>query len=445
MLFRSYRSPEERSKLVRALLAQGAFRDLELRWKRKDGKELLIRASGRVVRDEGGQEYFESIAEDITERRLLEQQFRQAQKMEAIGQLAGGVAHDFNNLLMVMSSFTELVGSAGPSNEKQQRYLQEVLKATRRAAGLTQQLLAFSRKQILTPSVLDLNVVVNDLSKMLPRLIGEHIEVCLLAKAAYSRIEADRGQIEQVLMNLAINARDAMPNGGTLVIEVKEAVFDQPHLGPNYTIPAGAYVMLAVSDSGVGMDAETQAHVFEPFFTTKEKGKGTGLGLATVYGIVKQSGGYISVYSEKGVGTTFKMYFPRAEKELSADRSQAPAQPVAGGSETILLVEDEQAVRFAAREFLQTKGYTVLDAQNGAEALQAHSQHVGQVHLLITDVVMPGMNGRELAERLRQLDPGLQVLYVSGYTDGAIASVAGRRKTPASCRSPSPWSSWPRR
>ena len=423
-----YRSPEDRAKVVQALRSQGSFHDLELLWRRKDGSDLVVRTSGRIAREPSGNSYLEVIAEDVTERRLLEQQFRQAQKMEAIGQLAGGVAHDFNNLLMAISSFTELAGDAGPTNEKQQRYLQEVLKATRRAAGLTQQLLAFSRKQVLAPSLLDLNHIVQDFSKMLPPLIGEHIEVRIVPKAKSDRVEADRGQIEQIIMNLAVNARHAMPKGGTLVVEVKDAVFDQPHLGPNYTIPPGSYVMLAVSDNGAGMDAETQAHIFEPFFTTKERGKGTGLGLATVYGIVKQSGGYISVYSEKGVGTTFRMYFPRAEKALTADRTQVPAQAVAGGSETILLVEDEQAVRFAAREFLETKGYTVLDAGNAPEALQSHAQHVGPVHLLITDVVMPGMNGRELAERLRQLDPGLQVLYVSGYTDGAIASVAGLEK-----------------
>jgi PAS domain S-box-containing protein len=419
-----YRILEERTKVVAALRDQGAFRDLELHWKRKDGSDLVVRTSGRIVHVKGGDDYFEVIAEDVTERRLLEQEFRQAQKMEAIGQLAGGVAHDFNNLLMAMSSFTELAGQAGPTNEKQQHYLQEVLKATRRAAGLTQQLLAFSRKQVLAPSVLDLKAVVNDFGKMLPPLIGEHVEVRLAFNSQEGRVQADRGQIEQILMNLAVNARDAMPKGGTLVIEVNDAVFEQDHLSQNYTIPAGSYVLLAVSDNGEGITRETIEHIFEPFFTTKERGKGTGLGLSTVYGIVKQSGGYISAYSEPGVGTTFKIYLPRAEKPVSAAAAR-PEPPVVGGTETILLVEDESAVRIATREFLETKGYQILEAANAAEAQRVHSQHAGRVHLVITDVVMPGISGPDLAERLKHLDPNLRVLYVSGYTDGAIASVAG--------------------
>jgi PAS domain S-box-containing protein len=419
-----YRTAENRAQAIQALDTQGQFRDTELQWKRKDGADLVIRSSGRLVRYEGGEDYFEVIAKDITEQRKLEQQFRQAQKMEAVGQLAGGVAHDFNNLLMAISGFTELAGDAEPPNQKQQHYLNEVLKATRRAAGLTQQLLAFSRKQILAPVVLDLNVVVSDLGKMLPPLIGEHIEVRLLAKSQNSKVEADRGQLEQILMNLAVNARDAMPKGGTLVIEVADAVFEQDHADANYTIPAGSYVLLAVSDNGAGIARNTLEHIFEPFFTTKEKGKGTGLGLATVYGIVKQSSGYISAYSEPGVGTTFKIYLPRAEKPAATPAAQ-PEAPAAGGSETILLAEDESSVRIATRAFLETRGYKVLDAATAADAIQAHSQRVGKVHLLITDVVMPGMSGPDLAERLKQLDPAMQVIYVSGYTDGAIASVAG--------------------
>jgi len=420
-----YRNPEVRARLLPDLERLGHFEDLELEWKRKDGKLLLLRTSGRLVQEGNGAKFFEAIAEDISERRLLEQQFRQAQKMEAIGQLAGGVAHDFNNLLMVMSSFSEMVSEAGPTNEKQQHYLQEVLKATRRAAALTGQLLAFSRKQLLAPTVLDMNSITTEFGKMLPRLIGEHIKVQLLAKASNTRVEADRGQLEQILMNLAVNARDAMPKGGTLILEVNEASFEAPHIGPGYNIPPGPYVMLAVSDTGEGMDAETQSHIFEPFFTTKELGKGTGLGLATVYGIVKQSGGFISVYSEKGVGTTFKMYFPKAEKELSAEPGKAGESKAAGGTETVLVVEDEQALRVAARAFLEMKGYTVLDAADGAEALLVHARHAGRVHLLVTDVVMPGGTGRELAEKLQGLDPNLRVLYISGYTGGSVGSMAG--------------------
>jgi signal transduction histidine kinase/ActR/RegA family two-component response regulator len=397
---------------------------LELEWKRKDGKLLLLRTSGRLVQDGTGARFFEAIAEDISERRMLEQQFRQAQKMEAIGQLAGGVAHDFNNLLMVIGGFTEMVGNAGPTSEKQQHYLQEVLKATRRAAGLTQQLLAFSRKQVLAQVVLDLNAVVSDLSKMLPPLIGEHIEVRLLTNSQNGRVEADRGQIEQILMNLAVNARDAMPKGGRLVIEVNDAVLDQDYVSSNYTIPAGSYVLLAVSDNGSGMTRDVLEHIFEPFFTTKERGKGTGLGLSTVYGIVKQSGGYVSAYSEPGVGTTFKVYLPRVE----GPAAPAPAKPeplAAGGSETVLLVEDEQAVRIAARVFLEMKGYTVLEAADGAEALGVHTRHTSRIHLLVTDVVMPGGTGRELAEKLQRLDPRLRVLFISGYTGGSVGSMAG--------------------
>jgi PAS domain S-box-containing protein len=419
-----YRNPEARARLLPELERLEHFKDLELEWKRKDGKLLLLRTSGRLVQDETGARFFEAIAEDITERRLLEQQFRQAQKMEAIGQLAGGVAHDFNNLLMVMSSFSEMVSEAGPTNEKQRHYLQEVLKATRRAAGLTQQLLAFSRKQLLAPSVLDLKSVVDDFGKMLPPLLGPQIEVRLLSTSQNGKVEADRGQIEQILMNLAVNARDAMPKGGTLVVEVNDAVFEQDHVSVNYRIPAGSYVLLAVSDNGEGMARDTLEHIFEPFFTTKERGKGTGLGLSTVYGIVKQSGGYISAYSEPGVGTTFKVYLPRVERPAAPP--PAKAEPLAaGGSETILLVEDEQAVRVAARVFLEMKGYTVLDAADGTEGLRAHSQRGGRVHLLITDVVMPGMSGPELARQLKQVDPALQVVYISGYTDGTIGSMAG--------------------
>jgi PAS domain S-box-containing protein len=419
-----YRNPEARARMLPELERLEHFEDLELEWKRKDGKLLLLRTSGRLVQEGTGARFFEAIAEDISERRLLEQQFRQAQKMEAIGQLAGGVAHDFNNLLMVVSSFSEMMSEAGPTNEKQQHYLQEILKAARRGAGLTQQLLAFSRKQALAPSVLDLNSVANDFGKMLPPLIGEHIEVRLLTKAQNGKVEADPGQLEQILMNLAVNARDAMPKGGTLVIEVDDLVFDQDRVSSNYTIPAGSYVLLAVSDNGEGMARETLEHIFEPFFTTKERGKGTGLGLSTVYGIVKQSGGYIAAYSEPGVGTTFKIYLPRVDKPAAP----APVKPepfAAGGSETILLVEDEQAVRIAARVFLEMKGYAVLEAADGTEGLRVHAQHPGPIHLLITDVVMPGGTGRELAEKLQRLDPRLRVLYISGYTGGSVGSMAG--------------------
>jgi PAS domain S-box-containing protein len=414
-----YRNPTARACLLPELEQQEHFHNLELEWKRKDGAPLTLRSSGRMVRNGNGEKFFEAIAEDVTERRSLERQLQQAQKMEAVGRLAGGVAHDFNNLLTVIRGYAELMLEE-PEREKIRRHAQNIMKASDRTAALTRQLLAFSRKQVLWPQVLDLNAVVGETKKMLPPLIGEDVLVIVIPGPRLGRVKADLGQLEQVLMNLVINARDAMPRGGKLVLETANVECDQDYCSLHPGARPGSYVMLAVSDNGGGMDAETQAHIFEPFFTTKSKDKGTGLGLATVYGIVKQSGGHIFVYSEPGIGTTFKVYLPRVEQAADAPQSQPHFEEKAAVTETVLVVEDEEAVRRLTHMFLQQRGYRVLEATNGAEALQVAARHAGPIHLLVTDMVMPGMRGRELAEKLSSARPGMKVLYVSGYTDGSI-------------------------
>jgi len=398
----------------------GLLEGAEVTWKRKDGTPITVRLSGRPVRDEAGEEVsHERIAENVTEQRALEQQLRQAQKMEAVGRLAGGVAHDFNNLLMVIKGHAELLLERGCADDWQLRKTEQIRKSADRAAALTQQLLAFSRMQVLQPKVIDLNAVAAEMGRMLPRLIGEDIELAIVTGPRLGRVKADPGQIEQVIMNLAVNARDAMPQGGKLLIETLNVELDEAYARRHPPLASGRYVMLAVSDTGVGMDAETQAHIFEPFFTTKEKGKGTGLGLATVYGVVKQSGGYIWLYSEPGQGTTFKIYFPRVEEAAEESRpAQTSAEPPPGW-ETILLAEDERDVREVAREFLGRSGYTVLEAKDGAEAIEIATRHPGPIHLLVTDMVMPGMGGRELAARLAALRPEIKVIYMSGYTEYA--------------------------
>jgi PAS domain S-box-containing protein len=361
-----------------------------------------------------------SMALDVTDRRQLEAQLRQSQKMEAVGRLAGGIAHDFNNLLMVIQGYTELLLTRLSSAEPLRKHAEQIHEATDRAAGLTRQLLAFSRKQLLAPKVLDLRQIVSDMEKMLCRLIGEDIELVTSEPDDLWPIKADRSQIEQVILNLAVNARDAMPRGGKLTIETANAELDQAYTRQHPMVAPGNYVMLAVTDSGVGMDLETQAHAFEPFFTTKEKGKGTGLGLATVYGIVKQSGGYVWLYSEPGEGTSFKIYLPRVVEAVSTKEPQHSKEAPRRGSETILLVEDEKGVRELAREYLEASGYTVLVAEDGEAALRIAKTHGAKIHLLLTDVVMPGMSGRELAQQIQILLPGTPIIYMSGYTDQAI-------------------------
>jgi PAS domain S-box-containing protein len=414
-----YRDPGERARVVAQYLER--WDGLEVEWKRKDGAPITVRLSGRAVRDAQGKlAYFEGIAENVTEQRLLEAQLRQAQKMEAVGRLAGGVAHDFNNLLMVMRGYTELLLGRLGANDPLRRNAEEIQKAADRATSLTQQLLAFSRKQVMQPKIFDLNAVVSDTEKMLRRLIGEDIELATLLGAELGRVKADPGQIEQVILNLAVNARDAMPQGGQLVMETANVELTQAFARQHPGVTPGPHVMLAMSDTGVGMDAETQALIFEPFFTTKEKGKGTGLGLATVYGIVKQSGGYIWVYSEAGQGTTFEIYLPRVEDAVTADQEEHAVSQPPSGSETVLLVEDEEPVRKLAREFLENSGYTVLEAEGPARALQLSDQHRGPIHLMVTDVIMPHMSGHELAQQMASVRPEMKVLYISGYTDDAL-------------------------
>jgi two-component system cell cycle sensor histidine kinase/response regulator CckA len=364
------------------------------------------------------------VAQDVGERKQLESQLRQSQKMEAVGRLAGGVAHDFNNLLMVIKGHTELLLNVLPPTEQITRKIQQIDRSADRAAALTRQLLAFSRMQVLQPQVISLNNVVDEMGKLLPRLIGEDIELAVRTTDQLGAIRADASQMEQVIMNLAVNARDAMPNGGKLLIETANADLDHSYTASHPLMKPGPYVQLAVSDSGTGMDAETQAHIFEPFFTTKEKGKGTGLGLATVYGIVKQSGGFIWVYSEMGKGTCFKIYLPRVdhvEEHIGIPRGTAE---VPRGTETILLAEDETDVREIARQFLESGGYQVIEAKDGTEALQLARENRGKIDLLVSDMVMPGMTGQELAVRLQAEHPGICVVFMSGYSEHAATEMA---------------------
>jgi PAS domain S-box-containing protein len=408
--------------LADRLRAVAPFNGLVVQWMRKNATATEIRVSGRAVSEPGKGRSFELFAEDVTERRALEQQLQQSQKMEAVGRLAGGIAHDFNNLLMVISGYSEfLLDRLGPEPSLRGP-AQEIAGAAVRASTLTRQLLAFSRKQMLAPKILDLNSVVTENLKMLTRMIGEDIELVMVPATELGAVRADAGQVEQVIMNLAVNARDAMPSGGKLTIETSNIALDDDQARLHPPLTPGNYVMLAISDTGAGMDFETQSRIFEPFFTTKGT-KGTGLGLSTVYGIVKQSGGYIWVYSEPAKGTTFKIYLPRVE-EAAQNPVQTSVLPEvfagAPGTETILLVEDEANLRYLARQFLEKQGYQVLDAADGALAMQIALAHEGVIHLLLTDVIMPGMNGRELAQRVLQLRPGTKVLYMSGYTENVI-------------------------
>jgi PAS domain S-box-containing protein len=409
-------------ELADRLRATASFNGLIAEWQRKDGTATVVRVSGRTVSNGGKERTFELFAEDVTERRALEQQLRQSQKMEAVGRLAGGIAHDFNNLLMVISGYSEFLLDRVGADQALRGPAQEIASASVRATSLTHQLLAFSRKQMLAPKLLDLNGVVTENLKMLTRVIGEDIDLVMVPAAGLGTVRADAGQIEQVIMNLAVNARDAMPSGGKLTIETSNVALDEESARLHPSLRPGNYVMLAISDTGAGMDSETQSHIFEPFFTTKGT-KGTGLGLSTVYGIVKQSGGYVWVYSEPGKGTTFKIYFPRvAETADSPVQLATPAEPASPepGTETILLVEDEANLRYLARQFLEKQGYRVIEAADGAVAMQIAVAHEAVIHLLLTDVIMPGMNGRELAQRISEIRPNVKVLYMSGYTENVI-------------------------
>ena len=396
---------------------------LELRLRHKDGTFRHLEAIGRYLLDDPLVKGVVINARDVTERRALERQFLQAQKMEAVGRLAGGVAHDFNNLLTAILGYADLLLDGLPALSPLRPDLEEIRKAANRAGGLTRQLLAFSRKQVLEMRVLDLNELVADMDKMLRRLLGEDIDVLTKLGSELGAVRADAGQLEQVIVNLAVNARDAMPDGGRLTIETRNAELDDSYVRAHVPVQPGRYVMLAVSDTGIGMSAETMSHVFEPFFTTKEPGKGTGLGLATVYGIVKQSGGYVWCYSERGEkgegGTTFKVYLPRVDAPVD----QFPARavlPRTPGSETILLVEDEAALRALTRRLLEKHGYTVLEAGTADAALALARAHVGPIHLLLADVVLPGASGPTLAGELLSRRADLKVLFMSGYTEDAI-------------------------
>lgn len=413
------------NKAVEEIETTGLCTPFEKEYFRKDGSRVPVLLGGALLR--GMRERGVAFVLDLTERkkaeealRQTEERLRQSQKMEAIGRLAGGVAHDFNNLLTAITGYSDLMRECLRPPDPLYENVQEISKAAERAASLTRQLLAFSRKQILEPKVLDLNALVSEMDKMLRRMIGEDVELHLVLEPRLGRVKADPGQLEQVIVNLAINARDAMPHGGKLTIETSNVDLAATYTQTHPEVRSGRYVLLAVSDTGIGMDEQTKARIFEPFFTTKEVGRGTGLGLATVYGIVKQSGGSISVYSEVGQGAALKIYLPRIEEP--AEKEAAVAAPVrpTRGTETILLVEDEEIVRNLARTILRSHGYTVLEARHGGEALILSEQHSGPIHLLVTDVVMPQMSGRQLAERLAPLRPQTKVLYLSGYTDAAV-------------------------
>lgn len=415
--------PDDRDRVLKELpqLTTLGSRNFEYRIRRKDGSYIWIHDAQRLLRgmNEGVKEVVGSWT-DVSDRKKVEEELRQVHKFEALGKLTGGIAHDFNNLLMVITGHCQLLLAQTDIADDLRAELATVNEAGHRASQLTKQLLAFSRQQILQPSTLNLNAVVKEIQPMLRRVIGEDIELSASLARGLGLIKADQGQIVQVVMNLVINARDAMPQGGRILIETSNAFFDETHSHGLHAIAPGAYVMLAVSDTGCGMDSETQAHIFEPFFTTKEAGKGTGLGLSTVYGITKQSGGSIYIYSEPGLGSTFKIYLPQVVGHAAGVKESLVTIPFPLGSETILLVEDESGVRTLARAILQRCGYRVLDARNGQEALSICEEPTGPIQLLVTDVVMPGISGRHLAQQLRVLYPDLRVLYMSGYTEDAI-------------------------
>src|SRR5882672_1257494 len=415
--------PEDRARLVELLWEQDSVHDLEIIYRTKSGEQRIALDSAEAI-EIAGQECIIAILRDITERKFLEKQLRQTQKMEAVGQLSGGIAHDFNNLLGVIIGYSEILEHRLPPNDPLRKECGQIKKAGQSAASLTRQLLAFSRQQVLEPKILDLNAIVLHVEKMLRRLIGEDIDLRATLGSALGCIKADQSQIEQVIMNLAVNARDAMPQGGKVLIETANVDVDEDYARRHPPQKPGAYVLLTVTDTGMGMDAETQSRIFEPFFTTKELGKGTGLGLSTVYGIVRQSGGHIWVYSELGQGTTFKIYLPRTARAIYAEKPTAGLTQPLRGTETILLVEDEDALRELTRNLLEADGYTVLEAGRPDKAIEIAVQHGGPIHLMLTDMVMPGMNGRVLAANLAPVRPEMKVVYMSGYTGFSHLGVA---------------------
>jgi two-component system cell cycle sensor histidine kinase/response regulator CckA len=418
MTIKDIRPVTDVPELLKSLKGTSRRSDGPWRHLKKDGSTLAVTVSSSEIRFRGTPARL-VLATDMTEKTRLEAQLLQAQKMEAVGRLAGGVAHDFNNLLGVITGYSEMIRKDLERHHPVQKRVDQIEKAAQRAAALTRQLLAFSRKEVHQPKVLDLNEVVADVDKMLQRLIGEDIELVVSAGADLLNVRADPGQIEQVIVNLVVNARDAMPQGGQVTIETASTFLDETYARTHAEVSPGPYVMLAVSDTGHGMDTETLSHIFEPFFTTKEESKGTGLGLATVFGIVKQSGGHISVYSEPGHGTTFKIYLPGVEDEKAAVEGVISA-PLPQGTETILLVEDAEALRVMIRELLETAGYLVLESSDPEEALGRLRVHQGPVDLVLTDVVMPRMSGPDLVGNVRKVRPGIRALYMSGYTNEAI-------------------------
>jgi PAS domain S-box-containing protein len=414
--------PDARHRIILELSKAGGYHEVEMQWKRKDGRPITVQGATRLIRSTATDDLvIEGIVQDITERRLLEEQLRQAQKMEAIGRLAGGVAHDFNNLLGVILGYGELLAGELAPDTRQHRKVEAIRAAGERAATLTSQLLAFSRRQVLQPKVVNLNAIVSETEKMLGRLLGEDVELRVVLERSLKDIKADPGQVAQVIMNLAVNARDAMPTGGTLAVATKNVSVarEVPHEGG--VLAAGEYSVLAVTDTGLGMDANTRAHIFEPFFTTKKVGEGTGLGLAIVYGIVKQSAGQVLVHSALGEGTVFEVYFPQVQEAPVAAPPRTSVAQSTGGSETILLVEDAAALRELLHESLEMLGYRVLAAANGQEAARMALQHDGAIHLLLTDIVMPRMNGLELAQQIAAIQPEAKVLYMSGHANDALA------------------------
>lgn len=423
-----YVRPEERDEILASLMQNGSIYGKEIRFYRKDKQPLWVSFSASVIRDETDKPLFiQGFIIDITDRKNLEEQLLQSQKMEALGRLAGGIAHDFNNLLTVITGYCDLILSQLGPDHPLHYPTEEIQKAGERAASLTHQLLAYSRKQVLQPTLLNINELILNMEKMLRRLIGENIELCICPAFDLQYVKADPTQIEQVVMNLTLNARDAMPEGGKLTIETANAQFDSDFLHTHADVQEGRYVQLAISDTGYGMDKETLKRIFDPFFTTKEVGKGTGLGLPMVYGIVKQSGGYIFGYSEPGQGTTIKIYLPQAEETCEKDASGRTKMNQDGlenlqGTETILVVEDEAMVRGMVKHILQTCGYTVLQAGCLSEALQTNEKYTETIHLLITDVILPEANGRLVAERIQAVRPGLRVIFISGYTENALFS-----------------------